>query len=227
MAYTELHTAAIRLVHVTRPTDRDLDYLTREFHLVTEDVEAIFGVSDRPSIATRPAYRRLTVLWPTITRRGVTISEVHCFVGYGWLIILDHGNFSAATELTEELQTVPAERLWQDGAMMMLYELWRRAIRQIQTSDRALTPTATLHLAHLRQELGNHLKEFAATDVSVQRDEETIKSFNFLAFTVSHTNPTGARLPVTTSRLPFTAQSYAVASVAVAIVTLLVVSRTL
>lgn len=227
MAYTELHTAALRLVHVTRPTEHDMDYLTREFHLTPPDVEALLGVNSDSAITSQETYRRLTVQWPTPTRRGIVISDVHCLVAYSWVIIVDHGDFPAASDLIEELQSVPSERLWQDGAMMIVYELWRRAIRGLQQYDHALSPAHLLNLTRVRSQLGTVLKEFA-TSSPQPLDQEIMKGFSFLAFMVNHFNPAGARTPIATpTKLPFTARSYAAASAAVVILTLIVVSRTL
>ncbi len=228
MAYTELHTAAIRLVHVTKPNDRDVDYLTREFHLAPEETEAMLGVVDNTTTHITPEYRRLTVQWPTPTRRGITLTDVHCFVGSGWLVIVDHGNFPAADDLTQELQSVPPERLWQDGPMMMLYELWRRAIRELQRYDHSVPAQYLTAYTRIRTTVGESLKNFAAAHPDSATDPAMVKGFAFLAFSFGHLLPTSARQPVaTTTRLPLTARGYAAASAAVAIVTLLVVSQTL
>lgn len=228
MAYTELHTAAIRLVHVTKPNDRDVDYLTREFHLAPEETEAMLGVADNTTTRVTPDYRRLTVQWPTPTRRGVTLTDVHCLVGYSWLVIVDHGNFPAAADLTRELQSVPPERLWQDEPMMVLYELWRRAIRGLQQYDRAVPAQHLVAYARVRHTVGEALKNFAAAHPDAAIDPDMVKGFVFLAFTFGHLHPIGARQPVATAtRIPLTAGGYAAASAVVAIITLLVVSRTL
>lgn len=228
MAYTELHTAAIRFVHVSRPTDRDLDYLEREFHLTPDDTEAVFGVAADSTIINQPTYRHLTVQWPLPTRRGVELTDVHCFVGRSWVVVIDYGNFPAATDLVNELRSVPSERLWQDGPMMVLYEVWRRAVRSMNALDQAVDPQHFTALTRARWQAGEKLKEFAAGDPAIASDAVTFQSFQFLAFTLGHANPAGARMPVVAlTRLPLTARGYAAVSAAVVLVTLLVVSQTL
>lgn len=228
MAYTELHTAALRLVHVTRPSDRDMDYLTREFHLTPADTEAILGVAEHNTIAQTDTYRRLTIQWPTPTRRGIVLTDVHCLVGAGWIAVVDHGNFPAALELIQELQNVPAERLWQDGPMMMLYELWRRAIRDLQNFDHALGSAQLVSFVRARSAVGETLKHFAESSPATTDHDDVVRGFSFLAFTLSHVNPAGARAPVmATSKLPITVRGYAAVSTAVVVLTLIVVSRTL
>lgn len=225
MAYTELHTAALRLVHVTRPNDRDMDYLLREFHLTPADAEALLGVSETTHLVGNDHYRRLTLQWPTPTRRGIVVSDVHILVAYGWLIVVDHGDFSAATEVLEELQTMPSERMWQDDAMMMLYEILRRAIRGLQHVGAELSPQQSVAFARARSAIAETIKNFPLNTTAT---DETIKGFSFLAFSLNHHNPAGARAPVAMpNRLPFSARGYAAASAAVAIMTLIVMSRSL
>lgn len=223
MAYTELQTAAIRLVHVTRPTDRDLDYLQREFHLTPDDAEAVLGVSTKASILDRQSYRRLTVQWPVITRHGLELTEIHCFVGASWLAVIEYGNFPAAVDLMQELRTLPPERLWQDGPMMVLYELWRRAIRTMNTVDQSTHSTAVVAA---RVKVAEALKQFSIA--TPDSDPTMIQSWRWLAFSLSNNNVAAVRVPIAVSnRLPATARSYAAASAAVAIATLLVISKTL
>ncbi|GEM_PF-2912129 len=226
MAYTELQTAAIRLVHVTRPTDRDLDYLQREFTITPDDAEAVLGVATQSAMVDHPRYRRLSVQWPLAARHGLALTEIHCFVGADWLIVVDHGNFTAAVELMKELQTLPPERLWQDRPMMVLYEVWRRAIRDVGVIDQIVSGPQRQSLITLKLTISETLKNFAVT--APEPEPGMIQGWRWLAFTLSHTNPAAARIPVAISnRLPFTARSYAAASAAVAIATLLVISKTL
>lgn len=226
MAYTELQTAAIRLVHVTRPTDRDLDYLQREFHLTPDDTEAILGVTDRSVILDQPRYRRLTVMWPTVTKQHLAVGEVHCLVGPDWLMVIDHGNFPAAAEIINELRTLPPERLWQDNPMMVLYEIWRRAIRSLVAVEPATQNLQRQTMMVARSSLADVLKRFVQS--AATSDSATLQGWRWLAFTLSETNPAAVRVPLAMSnRLPLTARTYAAASAAVAIATLLVISKTL
>lgn len=226
MSYTELQTAAIRLVHVTRPTDRDLDYLEREFSLLPDDAEAILGVTNVTAFFDHPRYRRLTIQWPLATRQGLALTDIHCLVGPDWLIVVDHGNFPAAFEVVKELQTLPPERLWHDHPMMVLYEIWRRAIRGVSAYNHTLSGMHAKSLATLRGIIAETMKNFA--DTSADHDPSMVQGWRWLSFSLSHATPATVRVPVAMSnRLPMTARGYAAASAAVAIATLLVVSKTL
>lgn len=227
MAYTELQTAAIRLVHVSRPTDRDLDYLRREFHFTADDAEAVLGVSEHSVIQNNlPQYRRLTVQWPIVTRHGLELTEMHCFVGRNWLVVIDHGQWPEVVELIKELRTLPPERLWQDGPMMMLYEIWRRTIRGMNVVDQGTSVQQVSALARARVNVAEAFKSFVQS--TPDPDPGMVQGWRWLSFTLTNTNPAGVRVPVAVSnRLPLTARSYAAASAAVAIATLLVINQTL
>lgn len=131
MALKELQSAAVRLVHVVQPTDRDVATLQKRFSLHPHDVEAVLAVQQTNTVRPFRDYVFASFVWPVYRPedRDLRLQEFTIILGPSWLIMVEP---EASTEIdafvTEHLR--PENATAQTTATSLLGELIARLARR-------------------------------------------------------------------------------------------------
>lgn len=128
MAKKVVQTAAVHVVHLERPTEKEEHEAVQQFKLHPLDQEGFFTVLDRPSIEPSGEALMLKMRWPFIhpLTKEVVGADVCLVVGDRSLLIVEDGNTPAWGSWIDQLSAEST-----DSPAMLAYEVlmsaWRAA----------------------------------------------------------------------------------------------------
>ncbi len=236
MALKEIQTAAVRLVHVTDPNDRDVATLQQRFALHPHDAEAILSVHEANSIRPYRDYVHAGWLWPNYDRdyKDITLDEVSVITGPATLILVDRSKADWMQAFIDR-RMQPDQVDWQATPLTLLGELLIQRARetereaeifsqQVATSigdrDAVLYGQALLGLSDSLEQLADH--------AAAQGEQDGLELLRIAAHRLNHRGQQLLALRRQAVRqpqaspfvLPKVVHGYAVASVITALLVL-------
>ena len=123
MAIKELQTAAVRVVHVVRPSENDIAELDEQFHFHPLDREAMLVVNGRSALERYADYVMAVWRWPVFDarRREWRLTDIHLVIGKDYIVLVDHAGSPLLGSIVNETISAPAHQ--QDTSALLAYEV--------------------------------------------------------------------------------------------------------
>ena len=129
---SEIKTAKIRWVMLTKNTGREIDYLRDNFHFHPLDLADCLSPAQRPKLDEYPDYLFMILTFPYYDRldKAIRASEVNFFIGPNYLVTVTDGKLLPLLKFFEQCRSsdTAREKFLNSGPMFVLTEI----INQLQ-----------------------------------------------------------------------------------------------